>query len=80
MAMAAVVRPFAERHAPAATHARISSMESKLAREAKEALIAATQRLSAEERLNAFLAHSRLMVALFQAGEQIRSESRQTKS
>jgi hypothetical protein len=55
-------------------------MESKLAQEAKEALIAATQRLSAEERLNAFLAHSRLTVALFQAGEQLRSESRQPKS
>jgi hypothetical protein len=46
-------------------------MESKLAREAKEALIAATQRLSTEERLYAFLAHSRPMVALFQTGEQI---------
>ena len=46
-------------------------MESKLAREAKDALIAATRRLSTEERLNAFLAHSRLMVALFQTGEQI---------
>ena len=68
----------AEQHARAAARVRISSMESKLAREAKEALIAATQRLSPEERLNAFLAHSRLMVALFKAGQQIRSESRQT--
>jgi len=55
-------------------------MESKLAREARQALIAATQRLSPEERLNAFLAHSRLMVALYQAGQQIRSASRQTGS
>jgi hypothetical protein len=72
--------PPAERHSRAATQARIGNMESKLAREAKEALIAATQRLTPEERLNAFLAHSRLMVALFQAGQQIRSESRQTGS
>ena len=69
-----------ERHARAATQARISTMESKLAREAKEALIAATQHPSPEERLNAFLAHSRLMVALFKAGQQIRSASRQTGS
>jgi len=63
-----------------ATQARINRMESKLAREARQALIAATQRLSPEERLNAFLAHSRLMVALHQAGQQIRSASRQTGS
>ena len=63
-----------------ATQARINGMESKLAREARQALIAATQRLSPEERLNAFLAHSRLMVALYQAGQQIRSASRQTGS
>jgi hypothetical protein len=67
-------------HARAATQVRISGMESKLAREAKEALIAATQRLTPEERLDAFLAHSRLMVALFKAGQQIRSASRQTGS
>ena len=62
------------------TEARIERMESKLAREAKQDLIAATQRLSAEERLNAFLAHSRLIVALYQAGKRIRSASRQTGS
>jgi hypothetical protein len=48
-------------------------MESKLASQAKQALIAATQRLTPEQRLNAFLEHSRLMMALHQAGKRLRS-------
>jgi hypothetical protein len=51
-------------------------MESKLARDARQALIAATQRLTPEERLQAFLRHSRLMMALYRAGQQIRSDER----
>jgi hypothetical protein len=39
-------------------------MESKVAKEAERALVEATQRLSPEERLNAFLAHSRLVMEL----------------
>jgi hypothetical protein len=53
-------------------------MDSKLARQAKDALLAANQRLSPEQRLNAFLAHSRLMVALFAAGKRLRADSRRT--
>jgi len=48
-------------------------MFSKLAEEARAAMIAAMQRLSPEERLNAFLVHSRLMVELQQAGQSIRT-------
>jgi hypothetical protein len=48
-------------------------MESKVAREAERALIEATQRLSPEERLNAFLEHCRLVVQLYEAGERMRS-------
>ncbi len=48
-------------------------MFSKLAEEARAATIAAMQRLSAEERLNAFLAHSRLMVELSEAGRIMRA-------
>jgi hypothetical protein len=44
-------------------------MESKIAREAERALIEATQRLSPEERLNAFLVHCRLMMDLYEAGQ-----------
>jgi hypothetical protein len=36
-------------------------------------LVAANQRLSPEERLNAFLTHSRLMMELYQAGRAVRS-------
>jgi hypothetical protein len=47
-------------------------MESKLAEEAERALIDATQRLSPEERLNAFLVHCRLMMELHEAGQRAR--------
>ena len=44
-------------------------MYSRIATEARDTLLAAHQRLTAEERLNAFLAHSRLMVELKRAGQ-----------
>jgi len=46
-------------------------MESKLAAEAKSALLAATQRMSPEQRLNAFLMHCQLMMELRLAGQRI---------
>jgi hypothetical protein len=48
-------------------------MESKLAKQAKLDLVALTQSMTPEQRLEAFLAHSRLMTELYLAGEQIRS-------
>jgi hypothetical protein len=48
-------------------------MESKVAKEAERALIEATQRLSPEERLNAFLEHCRLVTQLYEAGEKMRA-------
>jgi hypothetical protein len=42
-------------------------MESKLAKDAERALIEATQRLTPEERLNAFLTHCPLMMELREA-------------
>jgi hypothetical protein len=53
-------------------------MESRLARRAKAALLVANQRLSPEQRLNAFLAHSRLIVAPFNAGKRLRADARRT--
>lgn len=52
-------------------------MESKLlqrqrGQEVDPGLIAATQGLTPEERLNAFLTHSRLMMELYNAGQQAR--------
>jgi len=44
-------------------------MFSKLAEEARIAMIAAMQRLTPEERLNAFSTHSGLMVELCDAGK-----------
>lgn len=48
-------------------------MESKLAKEAERALVEATQRLSPEERLNAFLEHCRLVTELYEAGQKMRA-------
>jgi hypothetical protein len=47
-------------------------MESKLALSARQAVLAATQRLRPEEWVEGFRAHSRFMVALYQAGRQQR--------
>lgn len=47
-------------------------MESKLAIDAEHALVEATQKLSPEERLNAFLAHCQLVTQLYEAGQRIR--------
>ena len=48
-------------------------MQSKLAQEARLAVIAATQLLTPEERLNAFLEHCQLMMELHEAGENLRN-------
>lgn len=53
------------------------AMESKLAQQQKAALIRAMQRMTPEQRLDAFLTHCRLMMSLYQAGaEQRRSLQR----
>jgi len=51
-------------------------METKLTQAARQAVMATTQRLDTEERVNAFLAHSRMMVAVYQAGQQLRISRR----
>ncbi len=50
-------------------------MKSTLAKEAEQALVEATQRLSPEERVNAFLEHCRLVMELYEAGQKLRSGS-----
>ena len=51
-------------------------METKLTQTAHQAVMAATRRLDTAERVNAFLAHSRMMVAVYHAGRQLRSSPR----
>ena len=62
------------------TRATLHAMESKLANEAKLAVIAATQRLTPEQRLNAFLTHCQLMMELRKAGTQLRSTAEQARA
>jgi hypothetical protein len=50
-------------------------MESKLAQEAERALVDATQRLNPEERINAYLAHCRLVMQLYEAGRKLRADA-----
>jgi hypothetical protein len=58
----------------------LRTMDSKVAQEAERALIEATQKLSPEARLNAFLEHCRLVTQLYEAGQEIRSRAPQRKS
>lgn len=51
-------------------------METKLTQTAKRAVEAASQRLDSEERVNAFLAQSRMMVAVYQAGRTLNRRAR----
>lgn len=44
--------------------------------QAKLDLVAITQSMTPEQRLEAFLTHSQLMMELYLAGEQMRSKSR----
>jgi len=48
-------------------------VESKVAKEARLALLADARRLTHEQRLNAFLTHCQLMMQLQAAGEKLRS-------
>jgi len=47
-------------------------MESKLSQMAERALVEATQRLCPEDRVNAFLAHNRLVMELYEEGRKTR--------
>jgi hypothetical protein len=50
-------------------------MQSKVADRLEMALIEATQSLSPEQRLNAFLHHCRLITQLYLVGQKMRSEA-----
>jgi hypothetical protein len=54
-------------------------MESKPAKQADLALVAATRRLTPEQRLNAFLTHCRLMMELYVAGRNARVTQQQRR-
>jgi hypothetical protein len=51
-------------------------MEAKITQTARQAVMAASQRLDSEEQVSKFLAHSRMMVALYQAGRKIHTGAR----
>jgi hypothetical protein len=48
-------------------------MDSKISKDAEQELVALTQRLSPEERVNAFLEHCRSMMELLEAGQQLQA-------
>lgn len=50
-------------------------MESKLAQQVRQELIAATQTWTPEQRLEAFLEHCQLMAELYEAGRRLRAEA-----
>ena len=55
---------------------KLGAMEAKITQVARQAVMAASQRLDSEEQVSKFLAHSRMMVALYQAGRKLRTGAR----
>ncbi len=51
-------------------------METKVTQAARQAGMATSQRLDSEEQVSKFLAQSRMMVALYQAGRKLRTGAR----
>jgi hypothetical protein len=51
-------------------------METKMTQAARQALMAASQRLDSAEQVNRFMAHSRMMVAVYQAGRKLATRAR----
>ena len=55
---------------------KLASMEAKITQAARQAVMPASQRLDSEEQVSKFLAQSRMMVALYQAGRKLRVRAR----
>jgi hypothetical protein len=53
----------------------VDAVESKLAQQLRQELIAATQALTPEQRLEAFLEHCQLMAELYEAGRDLRAKA-----
>jgi hypothetical protein len=53
----------------------VANMESKLANYAEQQLIEAARRMTREQRLRAFMEHSKRMVQLQRAGKAVRDEA-----
>ena len=51
-------------------------METKITQAARQVTMPASQRLDSEEQVSKFLAQSRMMVALYQAGRKLRVRAR----
>lgn len=51
-------------------------MEAKMTHATRQALMPSSQRLDSEEQVSKFLAQSRMMVALYQAGRKLRVRAR----
>ena len=51
-------------------------METKTTQAARQAVITASQRLDSEEQVSKFIAHSRMMVAVYQASRKLAMRAR----
>ena len=55
---------------------KLEAMKAKTTQAARQAMMPASERLDSEEQVSKFLAQSRMMVALYQAGRKLRTRSR----
>ena len=51
-------------------------METKMTQAARQAVMTASRRLDSEEQVSKFMAHSRMMVAVYQAGRKLATRAR----
>ena len=70
-----VFNPVSESTVDASRAGKLRAMEAKMT-QAKQAAMAAPQRLDSEEQVSKFLAQGRMMVALYQAGRKVHTNGR----
>jgi hypothetical protein len=72
---AGVFNPVSESTVGAPRAGKLDPMEAKMT-QAKQAVMTASQRLDSEQQVSRFLAQSRMMVALYQAGRKMHTNGR----
>jgi len=71
-----VCNPVSESTVGGSAAGKLEAMKAKTTQAARQAVMPASERLDSEEQVSKFLAQSRMMVALYQAGRKLRTRSR----
>ncbi len=71
-----VCNPVSESTVGGSRASKLEPMEAKITQAARQAMMPTSQRLDSEEQVSKFLAQSRMVVALYQAGRKLRTRAR----